>query len=275
MRKMAEKELPKIGAKIPVEKFHVSKMNVRAKEAFGEPEEDKQLIANLRRGKIVQPFKARPEAKGYGVVVGRRRFLARKELGAKNFVVGVDCLIQEMTDEEAREASLVENLEILRKNMDPITRAHQLADLIAFSPTGLRGTARRLGLRASTLSEWLKVLDLSPKMQKALSNDHIFFTDAIHVARMELGKDLQDELAEVAKTEGLQAFKKELLRVAGGKMKRGLPKGVYIVLRTTFDKRYNPDLELYKRLESLAKTKDMKIDEYCKWVLNEYVKTVV
>lgn len=55
-----------MGEHISVDKFHVSKMNVRAEEPFGESEEDKQLISNLTRGKIIGPFKARLEAKVMG-----------------------------------------------------------------------------------------------------------------------------------------------------------------------------------------------------------------
>lgn len=111
---MANKDLLKLGNSIPVEEFHVSPLNVRFGKPFGGSEEDQLLIANLRKGKIIGPFKARPEEDSYGVVVGRRRFLAKKEAGARQFVVGVDCLIEEMTDDEAREMSLIENLEALR-----------------------------------------------------------------------------------------------------------------------------------------------------------------
>jgi len=271
---MVKKEWSKIGDRVPVERFHVSPLNVRAEEAFGEAEEDKLLIAQLRRGRIIGPFKARPEGDDYGVFVGRRRFLAKKEAGAKHFVFGVDCLIEEISDENAREASLIENLKMLQKEMNPITRAKALNEVISFSTVGLRETARRLGVSASTLSEWLKVLDLSPRMQEVLAKGLLFYTDALMIARMELGTDLQDELAEVLETEGPGAFMKELVRFSKGKMKRGVPKGVYMVLRTTFDKRYKPDVELYEKLTELAKTKNIKLDEYCKWVLAEHIKSV-
>ncbi len=271
---MVEKELVEVGGRIPVEEFHVSLLNVRAGEPFGEAEEDQRLIAQLRQGRIIGPFKARPEGEGYGVFVGRRRFLAKKEGGAKYFVVGADCLIEDVSDEDAREASLIENLDVLRKEMNPITRAKTLNEVISFSAAGLRGTARRLGISASTLSEWLKVLELSPRMQEALAKGLLFYTDALMVARMKLGTDLQDSLAEVLETEGPDAFKEQLARFSKGKMKRGTPKGVYIVLRTTFDKRYKPDIELYEKLTELAKAKNMKLDEYGKWVLIEHVKSV-
>ena len=271
---MIKKELSKARDRVPVERFHVSPLNVRVEEPFGEAEEDQRLIAQLRRGRIIEPFKARPEGDDYGVFVGRRRFLAKKKAGAKYFVVGVDCLVEDISDENAREASLIENLKMLRKEMNPITRAKALNEVISFSTVGLRGTARRLGVSASTLSEWLKVLELSPRMQEVLAKGLLFYTDALMVARMELGTDLQDELAEVLETEGPDAFKKELVRFSKGKMKRGVPKGVYMVLRTMFDKRYKPDVELYEKLTELAKTKDIKLDEYCKWVLAEHIKSV-
>jgi len=271
---MVGKELPNVGDRIPVEEFNVSPLNVRAGEPFGEVEEDRRLVAQLRRGRIIGPFKARPEGEGYGVFVGRRRFLAKKLGGAKYFVVGEDCLIEDVSDEDAREASLIENLEILQKEINPITRAKALNEVISFSAAGLRGTARRLGISASTLSEWLKVLELSPRMQEDLTKGLLFYTDALMIARMKPGTDLQDKLAEVLEMEGLDAFKKELTRFSEGKIKRGAPKGVFIVLRTTFDKRYKPDIELYGKLTELAEAKNVKLDEYCKWVLTEHVKSV-
>jgi len=271
---MVVKDLVEVGDRIAVEKFHVSPLNVRAGEPFGEAEEDQRLIAHLRRGKIIGPFKARSEGDGYGVFVGRRRFLAKKKGGAKYFVVGADCLVEDVSDEDAREASLIENLDILRKEMDPITRAKILNEVVSFSAGGLRGTARRLGVSASTLSEWLKVLELSPRMQEALAKGLLFYTDALKIARMKLGTDLQDELAEVLETEGPDALKRELIRFSKGGLKRGVAKGVYIVLRTTFDKRYKPDVELYEKLTELAEAKNLRLDGYCKWVLTEHVKLV-
>jgi ParB/RepB/Spo0J family partition protein len=263
-------DLPKAGEKIPVERFHVSEMNVRYEDSFGESEEDLVLMDNLRRGRIIGPFKARPEGEGFGVVVGRRRFLAKKDAGATHFVVNKDCIIEEMSDEEAREASLVENLSILRKEMDPVTRAEALNEVISFSAVGLRGTARHLGISPSTLSEWLKVLELTPKMQKALSQGDIYYSDALQVARLKLGETLQDELAEVAEKEGVDAFKKALSRVPTGHMKRGIPRDVYAIVRMTFDKRSRNDKAVWEKLTKLAEKAEMKVDEYCKQVLKEH-----
>lgn len=271
---MAKMELPKVGDKIPIERFHVSKLNMRADEPFGDAEEDKLLIANLRYGKIVGPFKARLEGDNYGVYMGRRRFLAKKQLGSKQFVVGIDCLIDNVSDEEARVASLVENLDVLRKDPNPITRAHRLAEVIDASPGGLRGAAAQLGLAPSTLSEWLKVLELSPKMQKAVAEGQLMFTHALQVAKMELGKEKQDDLADVLQKDGLDAFQGELARIPTGKMKRGIPGGVYEVERVTWDKRNRKEMLYYEAVKKAAEAKNTKIPDYIKDFIIRHIDLV-
>lgn len=267
-------ELSKIGDKIPVEKFFVSKWNVRADEEFGDKDSDVLLTKHLSHADIVQPFTARPEDDGYGVIIGRRRFLAKKESGVKTFVIGKDCLIKEMSDEEALDCSLRENLQVFQDDLNPISRAIALSKILSRKTTGLRGLARVWRMQPSTLSEWLKVLELSPKMQDALTKGLLLYSDARQILRMGLGTELQDKLAEILETDGLEAFKNEVARIPTGKMKRGIPKDIYIILRTTFDRRYKPDIALYEKISKLAETKKMKVDEYTKWVLSEHVKSL-
>ncbi|MEM3880991.1 MAG: ParB/RepB/Spo0J family partition protein, partial [Candidatus Bathyarchaeia archaeon] len=198
-----KRALPKVGDKIPIEKFFVSKMNMRVDEPFGESEEDRMLVEHLRRSSMVQPFKARPEGDGYGVVVGRRRFLALKAAGVKEVVVGQHVWIEEMSDEEALDASLKENLEEFHKTPDPVTRAKAIKAYLERLPTGLRGLARAWGISHSTLSEYLKILELSPEMQKAIQKGVIPFRDALAVARLGLSDKEQAELAETAEKQGV------------------------------------------------------------------------
>jgi len=264
------KEIAKFGTRIPITKFHVSKSNVRAKEPFGKSEKDKILIEQISKGEIVQPFKARIEGNGYGVVVGRRRYLAKLAAGAKEFEVGKDVLLEEMDEDTARESSLIENLDILRDEMDPVTRAEELDTIV--KREGLRQTARRMGISASTLSEWLQILNLSPKMLEALRNGLIFYTDALQVARMNLPRKDQEKLAIALQQEGMSGFKHTFAELTEGIMKRGLPKGKYAVLRTTFDRTKEDELAIFEGLEKLAKAENMEVDEYSKRVLSDHVK---
>lgn len=270
---MEKRVLPKIGDKISIDKFFVSKTNMRVDEPFGEGPEDKALIEHFRRTGIVQPFKARPEENGYGVVVGRRRFLSLKESGIKELTVGQHVLIEDMTDEEAMDASLKENLEEFHRTPDPVTRAKAISAYLSRLPTGIRGLARAWGISHSTLSEYLKILELNPAMQKAIQKGTVSFRDGLATARLDLKDGQQTELAEAAEKEG-DTFKQDLARLMAGKGKRGIPAGVYLVVRSIFDKR-GEDLKYYKALEKLAKEKGVDIADYAKEIIIDHVKSVV
>ena len=267
-------ELPKSGNRIPAAKFFVSKMNVRVEEAFGETDEDQALLKHLQWRDIVQPFIARLEGKGYGVVVGRRRFLAKKKSGVKEFEVGKDCWIREMKDEEALDASLRENLALFRAELNPIARAKALANLIDTKLIGLRGIARLWRIPVSTLSEWLKILELSPKMQEVTAKGLLYYTDALKVARMELGTELQDKLAEIIETYGYDAFKKELARLQTGKGKRGIPKGKYWIDRIVWDKRNLKEQKYYEVLAKVAESKETTVPEYIKNLIMAHIEEI-
>lgn len=285
LRDMAK--FPKVGDKIHVGKFFVSKMNVRAEEEFGISEKDEALQAHLSTAEIVQPFIARPENKeghwkrdmdlslavGYGVIVGRRRFMAKRDR-VTHFVVGKEVIIQELADEEALDASLKENLGIFRRDLDPITRGDKLKELVGRSTRSLRGWARRWNISPSTLSDWIRVTNTSPKLRKAIRRGIIPFWDGLKVVGLKLGTELQEKLGELALSEGLEAFRKELACLTAGKGKRGVPRDVYIIVRSTFDKRSPTDLESYKKLEKLAEERKMKVADYAKQVLVEHIKHI-
>lgn len=266
-------DLPRFGERIPAERFHVSKLNVRVDEPFGESEADKLLIENLRRGKTIQPFKARPEEKGFGIYVGRRRFLSKMAVGTKAFVVGQDVLIDNISDDAAREDSLVENLSVLREEINPIVRARKVQDLIDFNMIGIREVARRLGLAPSSLSEWVKILELTPPMQEAVGKGQIYYKDALTLTKMKVGELQEKKLAEAAETGGRDAYIAALDTLQTGHEKRGIPKDKYMVVRAMFEKAHEE--KIYSKLEQLAKAKNMEIGEYSKQVLTEHVKSLM
>lgn len=268
------KKLPRFGDRIPLEKFFVSEYNVNVDEPFGDSDQDQKLIANLRASKkIREPFHARPEKDGLGVYEGRRRFLGAKAAGFNSFVVGEDCLIKDVSPDEAREASWVENFKGFQIGMNPVARAKALNEIMTKSTTGLRGTAARLGIGASTLSEYLKVLELGPGMQEALSKGLLYYTDALQVARLKPGKELEAKLVTLLEEEGLDVFKKELTALQPGALRRGIPAGKYNIIRTTWDKAYKLDVQNYEKLTKLAEAAHMEVDEYSKQVLSQHAQS--
>ena len=262
-----------IGKTVPVDKIHVSKLNVRVEDAFGESDEDHALIENLRKGTIVHPFKARPEGDGYGVYVGRRRFLAKKAIGTKLFIVGKDMIIEQIDDDRARKESTVENLELFRKNMDPWTRAKGLQQIIDFSVgLSLRSVAKELGIPHNTLSEWTSILQLHGDFPRLIKDGKLGYWDAIKLVRLKLGELQEEELAKVLDEQGIDAYQIALAKITGGAEKRGVPKGKYVIIRTTLEKRSKEDMKLLEGLETLAKAQNKEVNEYAKDVLTEHVR---
>jgi len=265
-------KIPEIGDKISVDKFHVSESNMRYDKPFGESKEDQLLIQQLRFGKVVQPFKARLEKGGYGVYTGRRRFLAKQKFKAE-FEVGKDVIIIDIKPDAAREESLIENLRILQKEVDPMTRARALAEIIREGGGGLRGTARRLGLAKSTLQDWLKALELSPGLQSTLEKALMTWRDARSIARMRIGKEKQEQLAEILETKGLEAFREELSKIMP-KGKRGIPAGKYVVDRVIWDKQNKFDVQYYETLSKIAEAKSMTVPELIKDYIVRHIKDI-
>jgi ParB family chromosome partitioning protein len=272
---LEKRELPKIGEKIPIEQFFVSKTNMRVDDPFGESPEDKALVEHFKSTGIVQPFKARPEGEGYGVVVGRRRFLALKEAGVKELTVGQHVWMEDISDEEAMDASLKENLEEFHRAPDPVTRAKAIKAYMERLPLGIRGLAKVWGMPHSSLAEYLQVLDLNPEMQEAVQKRLVTFRDALATVRLGLEDEQQKKLAEKAEKEGAEAFKQELARAMTekGKAKRGIPPDVYFVIRSIFDKRNEEELKYYEALQKLAQQNNMDVADYTKKVIIEHVKS--
>lgn len=246
---------------IPIDKIRISDLNIRAKDVFGD-EEDQELVENISSLGILQPIIVRPVGDIYEVDVGRRRFLSAKEVGLKE----VPCIVKETSEEEAMDASLSEN--IMRKNVDPVTLGRALKIRLEVGDVSLSEYARMIGKPKSTLSEWLRMNDLSPAMQNEVQSGNIPFTYALKVARMELPPGEEGILAEESMAGGFEAFKKALDRIAEGREKRGAPKGLLIV-------RINFGLESrdYEALKRLSKAKGLDLSDYCMEILTDHIRS--
>jgi len=255
---------------IPVEKLYVSPLNVRADEKFGDSLEDEMLKRNVTETGIKQLITVRPDGKGrYEVLLGRRRFLSIKDK-----VKTIPCIVREdWDDREAIKASLIENLGIFRKELDPITRAKALKKLVETSPSGLTGVAIELGIPKSTLSEYLKILELSPKLQEKVSKGVVPFRYAVEIARLGLSEEKQEYLAEVSEKKSVEALKKELARLSEGKGKRGAPPGLFVI-RLVFDPNNPEEKEYFEKLKQYCESHQLSLSEYVKSCLVERLKSL-
>jgi len=246
---------------IPLDKLRISAHNVRAEEFFGD-EEDQAFVENVGSYGVMLPITVRPVGDMYDVYSGRRRFLAAKENG----LTEIDCIVKEAYDEEALDVSLIENIH--RKNLDPVTIGRALKRRM--DSTGIKATAyaKKLGIPKSTMSEYLKMNDLSPDMQNEVQTGTVTFQDALKVVRMNLPQEQEISLAREAREDGSTSFKNTLSRITAEQEKRGAPKGLLIV-RMSFGHTSRD----YNKLKSLAKQEGIDLSDYCVNILKEHLKS--
>ena len=244
---------------IPIDKIRVSELNIRAADGFGD-EEDQALVANVGSFGILQPIIVRPVGDMYELTAGRRRLLSAKENG----LTEIPCIVKDVHDDEALDISLIENIH--RKDVDPVTIGIALKRRLD-SGIRLSDYSKRIGIPKQTLSDWLRMNDLSPAMQNEVQRGTIPLRDALKVVRMNLSPEVESTLAEEARVEGVEAFKRSLDRIAAEEEKRGAPKGLLIV-RINF----GPESQDYETLKRFAESEGLDLSEYCQKILTDHIQ---
>jgi ParB/RepB/Spo0J family partition protein len=130
------------------------------------------LTASIKEHGVLQPLLVRQTVNGWEVAAGRRRLAAARNAGRET----VPCLIKIMTDEEAADAALAENLH--RRNLSPIEEA------LAYERFKEQGQnqaaiARRVGRSQSHVSMLLRLLKLPPKVRAAVHEGKLSYATAL------------------------------------------------------------------------------------------------
>jgi ParB family chromosome partitioning protein len=128
---------------IPLERLSPSSTNVRVHV----PEEAvRRLAEDIAMRGLLHPLIVRPEEPGYGVVCGRMRLEAIKLLQRERqqdferlFAQGVPCVVRELSDREAVELSLSENLRQNTLTPEEVGRGIARLHEMGLSPEEIRG----------------------------------------------------------------------------------------------------------------------------------------
>jgi ParB family chromosome partitioning protein len=93
---------------------------------YFEPHKMAQLVLSVKEHGILEPLLVRPLAdEEYELVAGERRYRAAKEVE----LLEVPVIVRELTDEEALQIALVENL--LREDLNPVEETEGILQLLA------------------------------------------------------------------------------------------------------------------------------------------------
>ncbi|MEO0823868.1 MAG: ParB/RepB/Spo0J family partition protein, partial [Pseudomonadota bacterium] len=119
-----------------------------------------ELRESIRTHGVLQPVALRRDGNRYELIAGERRWRAAKGAGLKQ----IPAVIRESaTDAEMLELALVENLQ--REDLDPIERALGFRRMIDDLRMTQSAVAERVGLKRSTVTNHLRLLDLAEPIQ--------------------------------------------------------------------------------------------------------------
>lgn len=150
---------------------------------------DPELIAELResireRG-ILSPILVRPipEAVGYMVVCGERRFTAARDLYRMDQTKClIPCIVREMSDAEALELQIIENLH--RKDITPMEEALAYRQVISSGTVNPDGLADKIGKTKKYVHQRLSLLNLIQEFQIMVDDGTLTLGKALKLARI-------------------------------------------------------------------------------------------
>lgn len=173
---------------IPISKLHSSEINPR--KTFPD---DKDLDSMAVQG-LIQPLLVRPSKKPdfYEIVCGERRYRKAKKLGWTE----LRCEVQALSDQQAREIALVENLS--RIDVPPLEEAEAFKVLIDELKVPVEELATRIGKSKPYVLERMKLLALCDEAKLALREDRLRLGAAFWVARLVNHDEQREVLPRIA-----------------------------------------------------------------------------
>ena len=165
-----------------------------------------QLADSITENGLLQPIAVRPKkvGPGYIIIAGERRWRAARLAGLDE----VPVIIKDVTDEQAMELALVENLQ--REDLDPVEEAAGIRELMIRCDLTQEQAARKLGKSRSALANSLRLLSLPETVLELLKSGFI----TIGHAKVVLGlptPELQEEAAQMIADNQLNVRQAEAL----------------------------------------------------------------
>jgi ParB family transcriptional regulator, chromosome partitioning protein len=170
---------------IEMKMIHHSSFAVRDKfQRYSE--DDESLVTSIREHGLIQPILIRPLSHGFEIVAGHRRYQACKSLRWRF----IPCKIREMTDKQAFEIQLSENIQ--RKSMDPIEEAEAFRRyVIDFGWGGVSDLAKKIGKSEEYVSHRIQLLKLPEQIKKKIASHIINVSKAIEISTIPIEKQSQ------------------------------------------------------------------------------------
>jgi ParB family chromosome partitioning protein len=156
-----------------------------------------ELAASITSNGVVQPILVRPQANGrYQLIAGERRWRASMQAGKKT----IPAILRQVSDEQAMEITIVENLQ--RADLNPMEQARAFERLGREFHMTQEQIALRTGKDRATVGNFIRLLRLPTRVQQRVEEGELSFGHA--KALLALGDErLIDDVARSLFDRGL------------------------------------------------------------------------
>lgn len=160
---------------------------------FGEAELS-ELADSVRIHGVIQPVLLRPMDGGYQLIAGERRVRAARLAGLD----AVPAVVKSLSDREAIELALVENLQ--RSDLNPLEESQAYSRLIEEFQWTQEEIGARVGKSRSHIANYLRLLQLGPEIRSLVADQSISVAHA--KVLLSIDADRRGALAERCAREG-------------------------------------------------------------------------
>src|SRR5579862_9336468 len=132
-----------------------------------------ELAASIAANGVVQPVLVRPLAAGrFQLIAGERRWRASKQAGKQT----IPAILRQVSDEQAMEITIVENLQ--RADLNPMEQARAFERLGREFKLTQEQIAQRTGKDRASVSNFLRLLRLPTEVQSKVESGDLSFGHA-------------------------------------------------------------------------------------------------
>jgi len=199
----------------------INKIDPSPHQARTELGDIEELMASIKEKGILQPIIVREKNGRYEIIAGERRCIAAKNVGLKD----VPCIEMNVSDNEAMELALIENLQ--RKDLNVFEEAdglNALADMYGYSHKQI---SEKIGKARSTITEIISISKIPKQIRNMCGEFSIKSRGTIiEIAKQENEENMYRLITEIKKRELKREDTRDLSKVIKGKEKK-IDKYVY------------------------------------------------
>lgn len=126
-----------------------------------------ELTLSIKEHGLIQPLIVTQNGDQYTLIAGERRWRASQQAG----LVEVPVIIKEATPQEMLELAIIENIQ--RADLNPLEEAYAYQQLMNEFGLIQEEVAKRVGKGRSTVANLVRLLNLPPNIQQAVSDGEI------------------------------------------------------------------------------------------------------